>query len=517
MSKLPATEADSLEHKATVIQQFQERRTYYILVGLGLLVIAAAAIVVSNLPTTVEEGAFARMWAKALPITDRYRVDLSAKDLLEGENGFDAYVTELKDDSLKGYGLWFLSLFRHREAWTPDKLTASERIAQLEQANAHLLTLGEERFDNLLIAKNGWFLGGSDNLVDMEAKSVKDDLKWATEHDYAPPAPATDRVAVLRTELGDIYLNFFPDLAPKHVENFIRLAKLGAYNGTVFHFLEREPGRPEVVSGISGGDPYSFFYPDPLKKDHILRWGSGGVGYAVPPEAARFKVLHRPGVVTSLLQTGRPRRADWDNGAQFHVVLESSPNLDRKHTPFAVVSEGMDVAHKIGQRTTAAEHDAYRNDPAFTRLETRDLVVQPTRIDKVLIYRNGVLDEEGDKHAFVVSDTERKLADLKGNPVKPLEGKELYAERRLRSTDADTPYVRGRAVPFPFDIQMTPVNAYGERKDAPPLSEREGVGGDDAGGAEDAGGDDDAGADDAAGGGDDAGKPAGCGCGCGEE
>lgn len=511
MSKQPATEADLLERKATTaMQQFQERRGYYILVGIGLLLVAVAAIVVANLPETQEEGAFARMWAKAQPILARYRVDLSARDLLDGENGFDAYVAKLKGDHIEGYGLWFLSLFRHREAWTPDKLTTAERVVQLEQAEAHLLTLGEERFDDLLIAKNGWFLAGLDNLVDMQLKNVEGDLKWATEHDYAPPAPATDRVAVVRTEIGDIYLNFFPDLAPKHVHNFIRLAKLGAYNGTVFHFLEREPGRPEVVSGISGGDPYSFFYPDPLKKDHILRWGSGGVGYAVPSEAARFKVLHRPGVVTSLLQTGRPRRADWDNGAQFHVVLEPSPNLDRKHTPFAVVSEGMDVARKIAERKTAAEHDAYRSDPAFSRLETRDLVVEPVRIDKVLVYRNGVLDEEGDPHAFVVADTERKLADLKGNPVKPLKGKELYAKRKLRSTSADTAYVRGRAVPFPFDVDMTPVHAYGERTDAPPLSEREDVDEDkNAGDAEDAGGADDAGA------GEGAGKPAGCGCGCG--
>ena len=42
MSKLPATEADSLEHKATVIQQFQERRSYYILVGLGLTTVSHA-------------------------------------------------------------------------------------------------------------------------------------------------------------------------------------------------------------------------------------------------------------------------------------------------------------------------------------------------------------------------------------------------------------------------------------------------------------------------------------------
>ena len=144
MSKQKATEGDLLERKVTTaMQQFQERRGYYILVGSGLLLIAVAAIVVANLPETREEGAFAQMWAKAQPILALYRVDLSAKELLDGENGFDAYVAELKDDHLKGYGLWFLSLFRHREAWTPDKLTTAERVAQLEQAQAHLLTLGD--------------------------------------------------------------------------------------------------------------------------------------------------------------------------------------------------------------------------------------------------------------------------------------------------------------------------------------------------------------------------------------
>ena len=46
---------------------------------------------------------------------------------------------------------------------------------------------------------------------------------------------ASNARAVIKTKFGDIEIKFMPDVAPKHVENFIKLAKTGFYNGTIFH------------------------------------------------------------------------------------------------------------------------------------------------------------------------------------------------------------------------------------------------------------------------------------------
>src|SRR5689334_4644624 len=63
-----------------------------------------------------------------------------------------------------------------------------------------------------------------------------------------PPAAATSEVAVVTTSLGVMVLEFYPDVAPHHVENFKKLAKSGFYDGTCFH---------RVIKGfmIQGGDP----------------------------------------------------------------------------------------------------------------------------------------------------------------------------------------------------------------------------------------------------------------------
>src|SRR3954471_10033908 len=78
-------------------------------------------------------------------------------------------------------------------------------------------------------------------------------------------------VAVIKTTEGEIVLEFWPDVAPGHVENFKKLAKKGFYDGTAFH---------RVIKGfmIQGGDP--------LTKDESQqgRWGTGGSGENIKAE-----------------------------------------------------------------------------------------------------------------------------------------------------------------------------------------------------------------------------------------
>ena len=144
-----------------------------------------------------------------------------------------------------------------------------------------------------------------------------------------PPKAETPKgpKAVIKTKFGDIEIKFYPDVAPKHVENFIKLAKSGFYNGTIFH---------RVIPGfmIQGGDPNT---KDTLKKDI---YGQGGPGHAIKAEFS--DIPHKRGIV-SMARATDPDSA----GSQFFIVVEDSRFLDRKYSVFGEVTKGIGVADKI--------------------------------------------------------------------------------------------------------------------------------------------------------------------------
>src|SRR5437868_4999534 len=101
----------------------------------------------------------------------------------------------------------------------------------------------------------------------------KSEKPAATDTAAAQPKESmnTNEVAVIKTAYGDMVIEFWPDVAPKTVENFKTLAKKGFYDGTAFH---------RIVKGfmIQGGDPLT---KDPSKE---ARWGTGDPGYKIDAE-----------------------------------------------------------------------------------------------------------------------------------------------------------------------------------------------------------------------------------------
>lgn len=132
--------------------------------------------------------------------------------------------------------------------------------------------------------------------------------------------------AVIETTHGKIVLNLLPDIAPETVRNFIKLAKSGFYDGTLFH---------RVIPGfmIQGGDPNSK-HPDKSK------WGIGGPGHTIKAEFNPRS--HLRGVV-SMARAMEPDSA----GSQFFIVTTDSTFLDRQYTAFGEVIEGIEIADKI--------------------------------------------------------------------------------------------------------------------------------------------------------------------------
>jgi peptidyl-prolyl cis-trans isomerase B (cyclophilin B) len=153
--------------------------------------------------------------------------------------------------------------------------------------------------------------------------------KSAGQKDGASKGPR----AIIKTKFGDMEIKFFPEAAPRHVENFIALAKAGFYNGTIFH---------RVIPGfmIQGGDPNT---KDSLKKE---LYGMGGPtdekGNPVRLKAEFNDISHKRGIV-SMARSQDPDSA----GSQFFIVVEDSPFLDNKYTVFGEVVKGIGVADKI--------------------------------------------------------------------------------------------------------------------------------------------------------------------------
>ncbi len=150
---------------------------------------------------------------------------------------------------------------------------------------------------------------------------------WKKEVKTVAPPPDPGPRAIIKTKFGDIEMKFYPDMAPNHVDNFLKLAKSGFYNGTIFH---------RVIPGfmIQGGDPNT---KSTFNKEI---YGQGGPGYAIKAEFN--DVPHKRGIVSMA------RAADPDTaGSQFFIVVEDSRYLDRKYTVFGEVTKGIGVADKI--------------------------------------------------------------------------------------------------------------------------------------------------------------------------
>ncbi len=132
--------------------------------------------------------------------------------------------------------------------------------------------------------------------------------------------------AIVNTNLGNIQFELLSDIAPETVRNFIKLAKSGFYDGTLFHRVI-----PKFM--IQGGDPNT-------KESDKSTWGTGGPGYNMKAEFNSRS--HLRGIV-SMARSSDPDSA----GSQFFIVTSDSTFLDREYTVFGQVLIGMEVADKI--------------------------------------------------------------------------------------------------------------------------------------------------------------------------
>ena len=146
--------------------------------------------------------------------------------------------------------------------------------------------------------------------------------------------------AVISTQFGDIVLEFFDDIAPKHVESFKLHAQKSYYNGTTFH---------RVIPGfmIQGGDPLT-------KSEDRSRHGTGGNAakyFGIGTESkqstwdlpAEFSNTPHERGILSMARSNNPD----SGGSQFFICVADARFLDNQYTVFGKVTSGMDVVDAV--------------------------------------------------------------------------------------------------------------------------------------------------------------------------
>ena len=160
----------------------------------------------------------------------------------------------------------------------------------------------------------------------------------------------SETMATINTKFGDITLKFFPDAAPNHVDNFIKLAKEKFYDGTIFHRVI-----PNFM--IQGGDPNT-------KSANRSTHGTGGPGYQVKAEFSDKP--HKRGTL-AMARSAHPDSA----GSQFFICVADAPHLNGSYTVFGEVVSGLNIVDRI----VSQKRDG--NDNPVDRVEMNVTIKEP--------------------------------------------------------------------------------------------------------------------------------------------
>lgn len=201
-------------------------------------------------------------------------------------------------------------------------------------------------------------------------------------------AQSDDKLVILHTNLGKIVIEFFPNDAPNHVTNFIKLAEDGFYDGSIFH---------RIIPGfmIQGGDPNT-------KDGDKSTWGTGGPGNFVNAEFNTIK--HNRGIV-SMARSADPNSA----GSQFFIVHKDSNFLDGQYTVFGRI----------------VTQDSFETLDKIASVQTGDKDI-PIDIEQVKITKVEVVNRSDVSDLLDLSDPERTTT-----PTISSSGSQLYEDKAL--------------------------------------------------------------------------------------
>ena len=143
---------------------------------------------------------------------------------------------------------------------------------------------------------------------------------------------AKDNIMILKLKDGDVIIELFNDIAPKHVERFKILAQEKKYDGVVFH---------RVIDGFMAQTGDVQFGNSTTENYDLRRVGTGGSSY--PDLKAEFSELPHERGTLSMARSADPNSAN----SQFFICFKSTPHLDRQYSVFGKVVKGMEFVDLI--------------------------------------------------------------------------------------------------------------------------------------------------------------------------
>jgi cyclophilin family peptidyl-prolyl cis-trans isomerase len=188
-----------------------------------------------------------------------------------------------------------------------------------------------------------------------------------------PPRVGEERL-ILRTTMGDMVLSLFPDVAPKHVEQMLKLARLGVFDSSHFHRVE-----PGFVIQHAGH----------LEREVPL---TAEQTQAIVPLPAEFSSLrHSAGMVSMAHEDGNDDSAT----TSFSILLADAPHLDGKYTVFGRLEAGYEVLRAI-EATARDRRNRPKERVTITRAEAAPTwgalaLPPPPRVDRPLMIAGAAL------------------------------------------------------------------------------------------------------------------------------
>ena len=143
---------------------------------------------------------------------------------------------------------------------------------------------------------------------------------------------AEENLMILKLKDGEILIELFPDVAPKHVERIKKLSEEKKYDGVVFH---------RVIKGFMAQTGDVQFGNSQSPNFDLSRAGTGGSEY--PDLKAEFSSIPHERGTLSMARSSDPNSAN----SQFFICFESAPHLDRQYTVFGKVISGMEFVDLI--------------------------------------------------------------------------------------------------------------------------------------------------------------------------
>ena len=143
---------------------------------------------------------------------------------------------------------------------------------------------------------------------------------------------AKENIMILKLKDGNVKIQMFPEVAPKHVERIKKLADEGKYNGVVFH---------RVIDGFMAQTGDVKFGNSTSENFNLSRAGMGGSD--LPDLKSEFNDIPHERGTLSMARSSDPNSAN----SQFFICFEAAPHLDRQYTVFGKVIKGIENVDKI--------------------------------------------------------------------------------------------------------------------------------------------------------------------------